>query len=319
MKKFVSLLMCVITIMIMPLNAHAQMQNSFTDNENFIVVQDFVQSNDIYDIGLFSNINLAIAFIGNKNPTFLDLCNDPNTISSLNMLIEVETDSFLKKLMTDWYIYLADKFNYSLPSSRTSGDYDYYPVTLPGGKVLDGEKYVGSSTPGNYPSISNYSTASLLYGSSYKYNCHSFAWYLHGDINSHNPQLCFDYSSDFRVKTPSCARKLRASENPQVGDIVVYYNPYDMTEETHSAIITSVSSGTAHNQITVKSKWREYGVYSHKLSDCPYYFDQTNGNTHYQSVIEYYRLSHIYILNGSYYYCKGCGYKNPIMVTSSYE
>ena len=97
MKKFISLLMCMITIMIIPLNAYAQMQNSFTNNENFIAVQDFVQSNDIYDIGLFSNIDHAIAFIGYKNPNFLNLCNNPHTISSLDILIVFIVDIRCKK------------------------------------------------------------------------------------------------------------------------------------------------------------------------------------------------------------------------------
>ena len=84
----------------------------------------------------------------------------------------------------------------------------------------------------------------------------------------------------------------------------------------HSAIITSVSAGTGVNQIVVASKWGHYGVYSHILSDCPYYTDAEHGTTHYLTNVKYYRLSHQYILSGNYYYCKCCGYKNPTMVVS---
>ena len=91
---------------------------------------------------------------------------------------------------------------------------------------------------------------------------------------------------------------------------------FDSLRAKHSAIITSVSAGTGVNQIVVASKWGYYGVYSHILSDCPYYTDAEHGTTHYLTNVKYYRLSHQYILSGNYYYCKCCGYKNPTMVVS---
>ena len=103
-----------------------------------------------------------------------------------------------------------------------------------------------------------------------------------------------------------------------MGDIVTYTDPedFDSLRAKHSAIITSVSAGTGVNQIVVASKWGYYGVYSHILSDCPYYTDAEHGTTHYLTNVKYYRLSHQYILSGNYYYCKCCGYKNPTMVVS---
>ena len=157
--------------------------------------------------------------------------------------------------------------------------------------------------------------AEIARAASVKYNCHSYAWYLHGDINSQSPQLWFDYHSGFTHATPSCATQVYS---PQVGDIVTYTDPedFDSLRAKHSAIITSVSAGTGVNQIVVASKWGYYGVYSHILSDCPYYTDAEHGTTHYLTNVKYYRLSHQYILSGNYYYCKCCGYKNPTMVVS---
>lgn len=37
----------------------------------------------------------------------------------------------------------------------------------------------------------------------------------------------------------------------------------------HSAIVTGVGGGSGPN-ITVKSKWGAYGVFSHNIVDCPY-------------------------------------------------
>lgn len=319
MKKFVILSVCLIVLFSVSITVYAKTKICNNNNENMIAVRNFINSDDIYDLGLYSNPDQAVEALERKNSDFLALCSDYNTIHSLNTLIENGNDDFLNYLMTEWYVYLIKKFNCSdieLYLSENSSNYEDYDVSLPGGKVITGQLYTGSSTPENYKSESKYSTATKLLGSSYRYNCTSYAWYLHGDANSHTPQLNFESSSCFRTLLPSCATKV---STPKVGDIAVYYNRNTFPEEQHSAIITSVSSGTSHDQITVKSKWGIYGVYSHKLSDCPYYFNQTSGTTSYQTDIEYYRLSHLYVLDGNYYYCKGCGYKNPTMVTSASE
>lgn len=45
------------------------------------------------------------------------------------------------------------------------------------------------------------------------------------------------------------------------------------------------------------------------------YDDIDTDYTTFRTEIRYYSISHVYVLSGNYYYCKGCGYKNSTMVT----
>lgn len=62
---------------------------------------------------------------------------------------------------------------------------------------------------------------------------------------------------------------------------------------THSATILSVN-GTAHNKITVRSKWGIFGEYQHAISECPYYpfLPHSGDSSCTPGRIEYYRPSH---------------------------
>lgn len=317
LRNWLLLLICtaMLTTVLPHLQAYSDEAN--VNNDNLAKVQAFIDSGKIYDIGLYSTTELAVRMIGRQDSNFVELCEDPDTLASLALLISEEDDEFLEYLMNAWYSYLIAQSNTPVALTVDS-DYINYTLTLPGGKPVAAQLYTGSSVPGTYTYIEDYPNASLIYSSSYYYNCHSYAWYLHGDINSHYPQLCFDNGKDFRT-SPTCADEVTT---PKVGDIVVYTDNdafHEKGPELHSAIVTSVSSGTSYDQITVKSKWGVYGVYSHKLSECPYYTNRTEGNTTYKTKITYYRLTHQYILDGNYYYCKGCGYKNPTMVTGVTE
>lgn len=125
----------------------------------------------------------AVRIIGRQDPDFADLCGEPQTVASLAVLISQEDDEFLKKLMVFWYNYLLIQHGFPVTYSNTS-DYVSYTLTLPGGKTIDALLYTGNSTPDTYANASSYTSAILLSLSSYRYNCHSYAWYLHGDINS---------------------------------------------------------------------------------------------------------------------------------------
>ena len=238
------------------------------------------------------------------NPTFFALFSDPCTQQSLQSLLAEEEDTFICQLITSW----LDCYDSGVSVCASYDDYTTYSFSTLSGKTITGLKYVGSSTPpANYPSISNYASTSKINASSYSYNCHSYAWYLNGSPLS-KTQLWFDYPTDF-MKSPTCATRVTT---PKVGDIVVYTRLYNgVTDEVlHSALITSVSNGTGHNSIVVKSKWGMYPVYSHILSDCPYYFSGTSLG--YSMSITYYRLSHSYNLSGQYYVCQHCGYKSGV-------
>lgn len=310
MKRMIALLICII----FPLTSMAtayDLPTQDTTTGNLAEVREFTLSDSIYDIGLYSSVDSSIAMMSLKDFSFAALCDNPDTLQSLSILISREEDSFRKDLMVFWYEYLLEKFISASPLTEDS-NYASYTLTLPGGKTISALRYTGTSLPGTHPNASNYPAAVRIGASSYHFNCHSYAWYLHGDVSSHSPQLCFNTSQKFR-SSPTCATRVYS---PRVGDIVLYVNEYnEVASDIHSAIITSTSAGTSHSQITVKSKWGVYGIYSHKLNDCPYYDDINSDHLVFQTEIRYYRLSHNYIQSGNYYYCKGCGYKNPTMVT----
>jgi len=274
----------------------------------------FVDSGAIYDLGLYSTVELAVSTISLENEEFAALCNEPDTVVSLAQLISEEEDSFLNFLMRLWYNYLLTRFDVVAPYFNEFTDYEPYTVKLPGGKELNGKRYTKNETPpDNYPNVNKYSSATLISRSSYHYNCVTYAWYLHGDVNSQFTKLWIDTSYQFVSKAPSCATLVNT---PKSGDIVVYINENDGGEtEKHSAIITSINSSTDPKQFDVVSKWGYYGTYTHKLTECPYYADVSSFPGMVPIKLEYYRISHKYILSGNYYYCTGCGYKNPVIVT----
>lgn len=316
MRRLCALILCFTMLLTMSFNAEAYAhEDDVMRTENYQKTKAFVDSGDIYDLGLYS-IEAAIHIIGSQNPDFADLCDDPLTITSLATLISQEDDEFLKDLMEYWHNYLLVQHGVSVRNA-TTGDHVPYTLTLPGGKTIIASRYTGTSIPAAYGDIADFPSTILLFPPSYHYNCHSYAWYLHGDITSHSPQLCFDDPAVFSEQGPCCATPVD-SDDVQVGDIVTYDITLDFNYiEGHSAIVTSISAGTGMDQIVVASKWRYYGAYSHILSDCPYYVDRVmpNGDV-YDTEIQFYRLSHKYILSGNYYYCRGCGYKNPVMVVS---
>lgn len=112
-------------------------------------------------------------------------------------------------------------------------------------------------------------------GASVKYNCHSYAWY---STSSSNP----NWIEIFNTTNYTSA----TMQSVNVGGIIVYCESYSgnigpSTERKHSAIVTGkiyhpVQTNTV-TDFTMKSKWGMYGLYTHNLANCPYYYyDSTN-------------------------------------------
>lgn len=96
-----------------------------------------------------------------------------------------------------------------------------------------------------------YPNATELAGINPAYNCHSYAFYSASTsnkywINDPNPYL----SDGSYTKMSSASAGYRAC----------------WAKSEHSAIVYSVSGST----IRVTSKWGAYGLFRHKLNDCPY-------------------------------------------------
>ena len=85
------------------------------------------------------------------------------------------------------------------------------------------------------------------------YNCHSYAWYSTSSTNQHWMISPSAYMSDGSYK----------SVNASIG-CKAYYG-----KANHSAIVVSVGQVSGPN-VGVRSKWGAYGLYAHKILDCPY-------------------------------------------------
>lgn len=101
---------------------------------------------------------------------------------------------------------------------------------------------------------SRYPNATKLRSASYKYNCHSYAWYSTSSSNSWWMNYPTKYMTDGSYKKTT---------SPSRNQKVYYPNPGN----EHSGIITSVSG----SKIKVTSKWGAFGLYEHNEMDCPYF------------------------------------------------
>lgn len=101
---------------------------------------------------------------------------------------------------------------------------------------------------------SRYPNAIKIRSASFKYNCHSYAWYSTSSANSwwmDDPGKYMNDGSYTRSNSPAKYQK------------VYYPNPGN----EHSGEITAISG----SNITVTSKWGSYGLYRHAEMDCPYF------------------------------------------------
>ena len=191
-------------------------------------------------------------------------------------------------------------------------DYQEIQIITPDDTDIQAFKYIGNNTPSPFDH-SPFLSAVKIKGESNYYNCHGFAWYLDGAISGYTESstVWIDDYGVLNFAQTGCYTQILAGTSItvstlknyysqlNVGDIVVYLaadgDPlYNVETRKHSAVITAKSS----NHITVKSKWGEYGVYSHYVEDSPYSqtlliveFGRTVAT---DCAVEIYRKSHIH-------------------------
>ncbi len=101
---------------------------------------------------------------------------------------------------------------------------------------------------------SRYPNATKLGSATYKYNCHSYAWYSASTSNRwwmNDPSQYMNDGSYSEYTSPASGQKIY----------------YPVPDNEHSGIITSVSGSS----VKVTSKWGPYGLYSHASTYCPYF------------------------------------------------
>lgn len=98
---------------------------------------------------------------------------------------------------------------------------------------------------------SRYPNATRLRSATYKYNCHSYAWYSTSTSNVWwmNYPSYYMTEGSYTQTTAASGRKIF----------------YPTANLQHSGIISSVGS-----YVQVTSKWGAYGLYSHAENNCPY-------------------------------------------------
>jgi hypothetical protein len=127
----------------------------------------------------------------------------------------------------------------------------------------DQKAHMDQTIAENFPKVTKLSDAC------YYYNCHSYAWWSDTDC-----EYWINDPSDFWYDGSYC--EIDDLAHAHNGDKITYYNeiphnsqqygPWPL-ELTHSAIVESAAlAGKNH---TVRSKWGQYGVYKHKILDCP--------------------------------------------------
>lgn len=319
--RITALVLCC--LLIVQISAATPITTEVVDLDNLAQVNAFVESGRIFDFLYYSSTELALFMMSIRHSDFAALCENRATITSLHYLIASEGDELTNHLLSIWCTYLEGKFGIATPSTLSHSEnkpcskcQTYcidYTLEVPSGETIDALKYTGPSETPTRNDMSSYPSAVQLYSGSHSYNCHSFAWYLHGNPYS-KMQLKFETPDGF-IKNGSCAQRV---STPRIGDIVVYRaagaNAENAGQITHSAIVTSVSNGTGVDQIIVKSKWNCFPAYRHILSDCPYY-GRISGPIDIYVEIEYYRISHVYTIFHNYYVCKHCGYDSGIPAT----
>ena len=128
MKKLSALILCFTMLLSMSFSAEVYAhEEDIMRTENYQKTKAFVDSGDIYDLGLYS-MEDAVRIIGRQDPDFADLCGEPQTVASLAVLISQEDDEFLKNLMVFWYNYLLIQHGFPVTYSNTS-DYVSYTLT----------------------------------------------------------------------------------------------------------------------------------------------------------------------------------------------
>lgn len=105
---------------------------------------------------------------------------------------------------------------------------------------------------------SRYPNATLLRSATWKYNCHSYAWYSTSTSNTWWINYPDAYMAD--------GSYTQVGDYPTASGQKMYY-PIDGNE--HSAIVTTPSSN--FYSIRVTSKWGAYGLYNHTADHCPYF------------------------------------------------
>lgn len=149
----------------------------------------------------------------------------------------------------------------NVPSFRYTNSYVYTPN---GSQVQARYGYTWSDwgmTSGDAMTAHNavksaYPNAVEITNANPSYNCHSYAWHQQSSLNNYWISDPSAYMTDgsYSASTPVAGRKITYKQNGIL---------------KHSGVVEVVGPTTDTTYVT--SKWSWYGLFYHKVNDCPYY------------------------------------------------
>lgn len=235
-----------------------------------LLLDDVLASPLVNLISYFSSNKVFISLLQKKCPAFTELLDHPAFLSVLHsryqQLISISNpgiETLNKVLFLDLLIQSYDK---NLSQKSFARSYFETIYTCRGTPV---EAFVCT-----YPTsdaqwelhASDVSTYSLyvLDSPSWRYNCHSYAWYMQSTNNIYSIEEPGAFLEDRTYIQYDGG--LNGVLTASVGDIIVYFSD---EEPIHSGVITNVA-GTTLADLTVISKWGTLGLYRHNASNCCY-------------------------------------------------
>ena len=262
---------------------------------NLDSVRAYVESGNIGKIGLYDVT--ALKHLCLADPEFNRLCSEEATIASVAYMRCIASTESNRIWLDRWLEFLSPDCSYQVSvvgletnsATATESSYQTKTLVISDERTITIHQYIGSETPQDCPYASSHLSAVQIGAASYHYNCHAYSWCYKASIQGlSNADLYFLNSPEvFYNNSPVCYAPVNSYTKKQpadidatkikVGDILVYYFSADGMQGIgvqHSA--TVVQTATNFSDIVVRSKWRDYGVYEHKVLDCPYYVAPTS-------------------------------------------
>ncbi len=216
----------------------------------------------LIDIFAYDTTNMGIELASTYLPGIPELLSREDALEVLGKYIE----DYPGQSSDIKYQYCKAFVRYLLPAPLIAPRYITYSVKTPNNSTVYVYSFTGWEDYRLYSTnteadvqkqqrefIDRYNPT-LLRQYTYKYNCHSYAWYSQNTSNSYWMEDPYAYMTDGSYSYGSAS----------VGARIVYK---EGSTTIHSGIVTSKAS----TYPTITSKWGASGLFSHASNNCPYY------------------------------------------------
>ena len=220
----------------------------------------------LIDIFAYDTTEIGIELASTYLPGIPELLSREDALEVLGKYIE----DYPAQSVDMNYQYCVAFIRYLLPAPLISPRYITYSVKTPNNTQVNVISFTGWN---DYTAYSGWTEAqvqqrenqikssynvSQLRSYTYKYNCHSYAWYSQGTSNSYWMENPYAYMTDGSYSLGTAS----------VGARIVYK---EGSSTIHSGIVTAKTS----TYPTITSKFGANGLFSHPTNDCPYYNEAT--------------------------------------------